>query len=616
MRTIDVVVVGGGHAGCEAALSMSRMGLRVELITVSLESIARMSCNPAIGGLAKGQLVREIDALGGEMARVADETGIQFRMLNTTKGPAVRSPRAQSDRHLYAARMQERLLGEPGIRIRTGMVEAVEIDGDRVTGVRLADGTNLPARAVILTTGTFLSGLLHIGERTEEGGRVGEAPARNLSASLSALGLELGRLKTGTPPRVKKESIDFDVLELQLGDETPQPFSFETKALVQPQVPCHVTRTNERTHRIIEKNLDRSPLFTGRIKGIGPRYCPSIETKVMRFADRSHHRIYVEPEGLNTDQVYLNGISTSLPEDAQVELVHSIQGLEKAEILQWGYAVEYDFVPSYQLKPSLETHAVRGLFLAGQINGTSGYEEAAAQGLMAGINAARLLRGESPFVLKRSDAYIGVLIDDLVIRSPREPYRMFTSRAEYRLVLRQDNADRRLTRKGFELGLVPEARLQAFQRKEAQIEKALRILDQERSGGMTLRKILRRPGTRIRELIKASMSLQALGLDEAEQEQVEIEVKYEGYIHRQMKGIERLETLESFPLAEDIDYDAIPGLKPEAREVLARFRPASLGQASRIAGVTPADLSVLMVFMDRREPATTAKTSMAGREKA
>ncbi|MHC4945817.1 MAG: FAD-dependent oxidoreductase, partial [Planctomycetota bacterium] len=330
MHSPDVVVVGGGHAGCEAAFSVSRMGMSVELITVSRETIARMSCNPAIGGLAKGQLVREIDALGGEMARVADETGIQFRMLNTTKGPAVRSPRAQSDRHLYAASMQARLRSRPGIRIRTGMVEAVETDRDRVTGVRLADGTVIPAKAVILTTGTFLSGLLHIGERTEEGGRVGEAPARNLSASLAALGLELGRLKTGTPPRVKKESIDFDALELQRGDEAPQPFSFETRELVQPQVPCHVTRTNEKTHRIIEKNLDRSPLFTGRIVGIGPRYCPSIETKVTRFPDRGHHRIYVEPEGLNTDQVYLNGISTSLPEDAQVDLVRSIQGLEKA----------------------------------------------------------------------------------------------------------------------------------------------------------------------------------------------------------------------------------------------------------------------------------------------
>ncbi|MFH2001468.1 MAG: tRNA uridine-5-carboxymethylaminomethyl(34) synthesis enzyme MnmG, partial [Planctomycetota bacterium] len=394
MRAADVVIVGGGHAGCEAALCVSRMGLIAELITLKIEAVGRMSCNPAIGGLAKGQLVREIDALGGEMAKVADATGIQFRMLNTTKGPAVRSPRAQSDRHLYARDMLACLRAQPGIRLREGMVTSIETRGKHVAGVTLADGTRILGRAVILTTGTFLSGLLHVGEKSWPGGRIHESPAPGLSESLATLGFELGRLKTGTPPRIRKDSVDYDRLEVQQGDEHPQAFSFETEKLTQPQICCHLTRTNPETHRIIRDNLDRSPLFSGRIRGIGPRYCPSIETKVVEFPDRESHRVYIEPEGLDTDFLYLNGISTSLPEDVQIRIVRSIEGLERAEIIQMGYAVEYDFVPSCQLKPTLETHLVEGLYLAGQINGTSGYEEAAAQGLMAGINAGLRLREE------------------------------------------------------------------------------------------------------------------------------------------------------------------------------------------------------------------------------
>jgi len=600
MRQADVIVVGGGHAGCEAALAVSRMGLSAILVTSKLESVARMSCNPAIGGLAKGQLVREIDALGGEMAKIADASGIQFRMLNTKKGPAVQSPRAQSDRHLYASHMLRAVLSQPRLTTVEGMAESIIMAKGRATGIMLSTGESLSAKAVIITTGTFLNGLLHMGEKSISGGRIGEAPAAGLSRSLADLGLELGRLKTGTPPRISKNSIDFSRLEEYPGDEIPQPFSFESNKIVLPQIICHITRTNEKTHQVIKDNLHLSPLYAGRITGTGPRYCPSIEDKVVRFSERMSHRVYVEPEGLTTDYVYLNGISTSLPDDVQYDLVRSIKGLEEAQILQVGYAVEYDFVPSYQLQSTLETHKVSGLYLAGQINGTSGYEEAAAQGLMAGINAALSIKQEPPFVLKRSEAYIGVLVDDLVIRSPREPYRMFTSRAEYRLILRQDNADRRLSESGWKMGLISDERYERLKRSEERISKTLDLLRKERSEGESLQKILRRTEVKIDEVIRLSGAIKSIDLTTKEKEQVEIEIKYEGYIKRQVKGIERIASLENFPLPDDLPYMTIESLKPEAKEKLDRFHPASLGQAARIAGVTPADISVLMVYMKKR----------------
>jgi len=606
----DVVVVGGGHAGCEAALACARLGANTALVTGGRRSMARMPCNPAIGGLAKGQLVREIDALGGEMAKVADQTGIQFRMLNTTKGPAVRSPRAQSDKDLYSAAMGARCEAQPGLEIVEAMAVRIVADlpgsggrdapGRRARGVVLDDGRSIDAAAVIVTTGTFLNGLIHIGLESRDGGRLDEAPARELARSLTGCGLELGRLKTGTPARVHRDSVDYGRMEEQRGDENPVPFSFETISLPLPQISCFVTRTNARTHDIIRRNLDRSPLFAGRITGTGPRYCPSIEDKIHRFADRGSHRIFVEPEGLDTDTVYLNGISTSLPVDVQEEMIHSVAGLERARIMKPGYAVEYDFVPSCQLKPTLETLAVEGLYLAGQINGTSGYEEAAGQGLLAGINAVRRLDGSGPFVLKRSQAYLGVLIDDLVVRSPREPYRMFTSLAEFRLMLRQDNADRRLTPLGHTIGLVSRSRYDRVVEKERRIARAREILVRTRQGGRSLERVLRRPDMTFDALAAECGPLGEAGLNRAEREQVEIDVKYEGYIKRHEARIEKMAEWEDYPLSENLAFDEILHLKPEAREKLSALRPATLGQASRISGVTPSDLSVLMAHLGRR----------------
>jgi len=591
----DIIVVGGGHAGCEAALAAARMGAETALVTLSIDRIAQMSCNPAIGGLAKGQLVREIDALGGEMAKAADETGIQFRMLNTGKGPAVRSPRAQSDRAAYRASMRRRLEAQPGLHLLQEEAVSLTIKDGAVRGVECRGGARLAGRAVILTTGTFLRGVIHVGPTQMTGGRMGEPSAEGLSASLLEHGIELARLKTGTPPRLDGRTVDLDALEHQDGDEAPRPFSFSTTSLPGPQLPCYLTSTNETTHKIIRENLDRAPLYTGQITSVGPRYCPSIEDKIVRFAEKGSHTVFLEPEGRDTHELYCNGIPTSLPVDVQEAIVASLRGCARARITRYGYAIEYDFAPPTQLRPSLETKAVRGLYHAGQINGTSGYEEAAAQGLMAGVNAALGLRGEEPLVLRRDEAYIGVLIDDLVTRGTQEPYRMFTSRAEYRLILRHDNADRRLMRHGHRLGLVTATQIAALDEKERHIESVRAFIERERSDGETLAQLLKRPGTTFASLMEKSSWLREMTVPADVAEQVEIEVKYEGYIRRQAEQVSQLKKMESRRIPEGFDYTAIAQLSTEARGKLAAIRPATLGQASRVSGVTPADVAVLMV---------------------